>query len=166
MGEHIRKNPEKQAKLDIVRNLDDDGRKDIIEKLRSRLLLNDDNSDYIYESNYFELALTRTGNNAKRNTELTEHNHHHFRKSKIPTKHNGGAPYRMKFERLQDISIFVGLYIFVLPLAAEFFAKFNGLHRGKDAVDPSLGIKKNRKATVATRTATRTATRQLEQQPT
>ena len=138
IDEYIRENPEKQNKLDIVRNLGEKDRQDMIEKLRSRLCLNDENSDYIYESNYFELALTRTANNAKRNTELTEHNHHHFRKSKIPTKHNGRAPYRMKFERLQDISIFVGLYIFVLPLAAEFFVKFNGLHRGKDAVDPSL----------------------------
>jgi hypothetical protein len=138
VDEYIRKNPEKQAKLDMVRNLDEEGKKEIIEKLWSRLLLNDDNSDYIYESNYFELALTRTPGNSKANTELTEHNHHHFRKSKIPTKHNGGAPYRMKFERLQDISIFLGLYLFVLPLVAEFFAKFNGLHRGKDIVDPTL----------------------------
>ena len=128
-----------------MRNLGDDDRQDIIEKLRTRLILNDDNSDYIYESNYFELALTRTPAGASGSSnlpgdkkgELTEHNQHHFRKSKIPTKHNGGAPFRMKFERLQDISIFVGLYIFVLPLFAEFFAKFNGLHRGKDAIDPT-----------------------------
>jgi len=146
VAEHIRQNPEKEGKLKIMRNLGDDDRQDIIEKLRTRLILNDDNSDYIYESNYFELALTRTPAGASgssnlpgdKNGELTEHNQHHFRKSKIPTKHNGGAPFRMKFERLQDISIFVGLYIFVLPLFAEFFAKFNGLHRGKDAIDPTL----------------------------
>merc|ERR1712071_544461 len=43
VDEYIRKNPEKQAKLDMVRNLDEEGKKEIIEKLRSRLLLNDDN---------------------------------------------------------------------------------------------------------------------------
>ena len=145
VAEHIRQNPEKEGKLKIMRNLGDDDRQDIIEQLRTRLILNDDNSDYIYESNYFELALTRTPAGGAGSSflpgdknELTEHNQHHFRKSKIPTKHNGGAPFRMKFERLQDISIFVGLYIFVLPLFAEFFAKFNGLHRGKDAIDPTL----------------------------
>ena len=136
--EYVQKNPEVAEKLEIMRHLNDTQRKEVMARLRKRLLLNDENSDYIYESNYFELAQTRSPNNSKATDELTAHNVHHLRKSKVPTKHNGGAPFRTKFERYQDLMVCVIFYFYGLPYLSELFTKWNGIQRGKDAFDPYL----------------------------
>merc|ERR1712173_209104 len=133
--EYLGRHPECRDKYEKMQHLSDDQKSDVISRLRKRLLLTNDNSDYIYESNYFDLAHARTPAASKQVSELMDHNSHHFRKSKIPTKHNGGAPFRVQFERYQDYIITAIIYFYVIPWTAEWFYMLNGVYRGRDYIN-------------------------------
>ena len=133
--EYLQKHPECRDKYEKMQNLSEEEKTEVISKLRKRLLLNNDNSDYIYESNYFDLAHARTPAQSKQVSELMDHNTHHFRKSKIPTKHNGGAPFMVQFERYQDYIVTAIIYFYVIPWTSDWFFQLNGMYRGRDMIN-------------------------------